>query len=578
MKILKTKKSKLKFVISALASCFCMMLVTPFIGEQFGFANSFSDVYLDGTHIGAIKDPANVESLLLEARLQLAQEQKTMVLADVACTYQPVETWFSKSMSEEELYEKLYNHLKNDTVDIQRAYMMKIGTYTVYLDTIEDVYQTLELAKEKYDPENRFQVNIIADNEREINMYTAELISSNVEIQEIETVGIRVSEIPLGGSVLPSEDSDENQASGEETSSEGEDTQQPSDEQESDEVSPIEGEDLQQPSPEEEDQQADTQASASEDEEGAEEQPGADGLKEMHFGEKVEISEAYVSKSLITSAEEAADQITKDSQKNEIYEVKSGDTLSTIANSHGLFVKEVLALNSGLSENTMLQIGDEIIITVPQPELTIRTVEQSTYEEAFFGEVEYIYNDSWYTTKSVVLQEEEAGYHEVTAMITKQNGTEQSREIISEVVLKEPVCKKIEVGTQTPPTYIKPLSGGRQTSGYGRRKAPTKGASTNHRAIDWATPTGTAIWASCGGTVSVAGWQSGYGYVVYINHPDGNQTRYGHLSKILVSAGQKVKQGQKIALSGNTGRSTGPHLHFELRVNGTPVNPYNYIR
>lgn len=578
MKILKTKKSKLKFVISALASCFCMMLVTPFIGEQFGFANSFSDVYLDGTHIGAMKDPANVESLLLEARLQLAQEQKTMVLADVACTYQPVETWFSKSMSEEELYEKLYNHLKNDTVDIQRAYMMKIGTYTVYLDTIEDVYQTLELAKEKYDPENRFQVNIIADNEREINMYTAELISSNVEIQEIETVGIRVSEIPLGGSVLPSEDSDENQASGEEPSSEGEDTQQPSDEQESDEVSPIEGEDLQQPSPEEEDQQADTQASASEDEEGAEEQPGADGLKEMHFGEKVEISEAYVSKSLITSAEEAADQITKDSQKNEIYEVKSGDTLSSIANSHGLFVKEVLALNSGLSENTMLQIGDEIIITVPQPELTIRTVEQSTYEEAFFGEVEYIYNDSWYTTKSVVLQEEEAGYHEVTAMITKQNGTEQSREIISEVVLKEPVCKKIEVGTQTPPTYIKPLSGGRQTSGYGRRKAPTKGASTNHRAIDWATPTGTAIWASCGGTVSVAGWQSGYGYVVYINHPDGNQTRYGHLSKILVSAGQKVKQGQKIALSGNTGRSTGPHLHFELRVNGTPVNPYNYIR
>ena len=104
------------------------------------------------------------------------------------------------------------------------------------------------------------------------------------------------------------------------------------------------------------------------------------------------------------------------------------------------------------------------------------------------------------------------------------------------------------------------------------------GASSNHRAIDWATPTGTAIWASSGGTVSVAGWQSGYGYVVYINHPDGNQTRYGHLSKLLVSVGQKVKQGQKIALSGNTGRSTGPHLHFELRVNGTPVNPYKYIK
>ena len=102
--------------------------------------------------------------------------------------------------------------------------------------------------------------------------------------------------------------------------------------------------------------------------------------------EKVEISEAYVSKELVTNPEEAADQITKESQKNEIYEVRSGDTLSTIANGHGLLVKEGLALNSGLTEHTTLQIGDEIIITVPQPELTIMTTEQSTYEEEYFAE------------------------------------------------------------------------------------------------------------------------------------------------------------------------------------------------
>ena len=538
MRILRTKKAKLNFVIAAFLSCFCMMLVTPFIGEQFGFANSFSNVYLDGEYIGAIKDPANVEALLLDARLQLAKEQKEMILAEVDCYYTPVEEMFSKSMSEHELYDKLYNHLKNASVDIQRAYLMKIGTYTVYLNTIEDVYKVLDLAKEKFDPENRFQVNIIADDEREINMYTAELISSHVQVQDIETVGIRVSEIQLRD-VL---ETDEPQT------------------QETEE--PVADE------PEEEVQEEEIPEPLA---------PEEDGLKGMAFGEKVEISEAYVSKSLITSPEEAADQITKESEKNEIYVVQSGDTLSTIANGHGLYVKDVLALNSGLTERTMLHIGDEIIITVPQPELTIMTVEQSTYEEEYFAEVEYVYNDNWYTTKSVVLQEQEAGYHEVTALITKRNGTEESREMIDEVVLKEPVKKIVEVGTQTPPTYIKPLSGGRQTSGFGRRKAPTKGASTNHKAIDWATPTGTAIWASSGGTVSVAGWQSGYGYVVYINHPDGNQTRYGHLSKILVSPGQKVKQGQKIALSGNTGRSTGPHLHFELRVNGSPVNPYNYF-
>ena len=139
MRILKTKRAKLNFVISAIVSCFCMMLVTPFIGEQFGFANSFSNIYLDGEHVGTIKDPANLESLLLDARLQIAKEQKEMVLAEVDCYYTPVEELFSRSMSEEELYDILYNHLKNASVDIQRAYLMKIGNYTVYLNTIEDV-------------------------------------------------------------------------------------------------------------------------------------------------------------------------------------------------------------------------------------------------------------------------------------------------------------------------------------------------------------------------------------------------------------------------------------------------------
>ena len=83
--------------------------------------------------------------------------------------------------------------------------------------------------------------------------------------------------------------------------------------------------------------------------------------------------------------------------------------------------------------------------------------------------------------------------------------------------------------------------------------------------------------ASSGGTVTRAGWLGGYGYVVYIKHPGGVETRYAHNSKVLVSAGQTVKQGQKIALSGNTGVSTGPHLHFELRLNGTAVDPFAYM-
>ena len=135
----------------------------------------------------------------------------------------------------------------------------------------------------------------------------------------------------------------------------------------------------------------------------------------------------------------------------------------------------------------------------------------------------------------------------------------------------EPVAQAIEKGTKTPPTYMKPLSGGRMTSGFKMRWG------SMHRGIDWACPIGTSIMASCGGTVVQAGWFSSYGNCVTLQHPDGRQTRYAHLSKILVSRGQSVSQGQKIALSGNTGRSTGPHVHFEIIINGSRVNPLKYL-
>ena len=151
------------------------------------------------------------------------------------------------------------------------------------------------------------------------------------------------------------------------------------------------------------------------------------------------------------------------------------------------------------------------------------------------------------------------------------------REILKPEVVLDAVPKIEQRGTKIPTTYIKPITGGRMTSRFGRRSAPTKGASTYHRGIDWATPVGTAVMASATGTVSKAGWGRGYGYVVYIDHADGRQTRYGHLSKVLVSAGQSVTQGQKIALSGNTGVSTGPHVHFEILINGSQVNPLDYL-
>ena len=117
------------------------------------------------------------------------------------------------------------------------------------------------------------------------------------------------------------------------------------------------------------------------------------------------------------------------------------------------------------------------------------------------------------------------------------------------------------------------------TSGYGRRDQPTAGASTSHKALDIGISYQT-VYAPADGYIVTAGWQSGYGNFIMIKHSNSLYTCYGHLSGYKVSSGQTVTRGQAIATSGNTGVSTGPHLHFEVRTNGSydsRVNPLNYI-
>lgn len=128
-------------------------------------------------------------------------------------------------------------------------------------------------------------------------------------------------------------------------------------------------------------------------------------------------------------------------------------------------------------------------------------------------------------------------------------------------------------------SFICPLKGKIHiTSPYGMRIHPIRRKRHFHCGIDLKARVGTAVYASMSGKVIYAGRYGGYGKLVIIQHSNGFTTRYGHLSKTKVGVGQRIKQGQLIALSGNTGVSTGPHLHFEIRKNGKPHNPANYIR
>lgn len=120
--------------------------------------------------------------------------------------------------------------------------------------------------------------------------------------------------------------------------------------------------------------------------------------------------------------------------------------------------------------------------------------------------------------------------------------------------------------------FIQPVSG-RMSSGFGMRRHPISGRSKMHTGVDWAAPTGTPIKAAGAGKVITAAYLRGYGNTVVIDHGGGISTLYGHCSRLFVSSGQSVTTGQKIAAVGSTGYSTGPHLHFEVRVNGKPVNP-----
>lgn len=154
-----------------------------------------------------------------------------------------------------------------------------------------------------------------------------------------------------------------------------------------------------------------------------------------------------------------------------------------------------------------------------------------------------------------------------TLPMTESNGTTISTQVVSDrAVDSSPLNPSRKLSYQLPVS-------GRLSSRFGRRIHPIDRTAKFHTGLDLAVPRGTSVQAAAGGEVSFAGWSGGYGNLLIIQHPDGRETRYGHLDQLLVVVGDKVAAGQGVALSGSTGKSTGPHLHFEIRENGHVVDP-----
>ena len=299
------------------------------------------------------------------------------------------------------------------------------------------------------------------------------------------------------------------------------------------------------------------------------------------FEEDVEIRQEYVPTDAIMNLGYIAELLYSTKTAEVTYEVKKGDTWSQIAARNNMTSSELLALNPGYNINK-LQIGEVLTLSASVPYLTMTVEKQERYLDDVAYNIEYTDSADLYQGDYKVTSKGEYGKADVMAKTTYVNGEETERTILSSVTLKEPVTEYRLRGTKPRPTWYPTGSfrwptSGRVTSYFGGRKSPGGIGSTNHKGIDIAVPRGTPIYAADGGTVTYAGWMSGYGYLVEINHGNGYVTRYGHNSSLTVSVGQHVYKGQQVARAGSTGNSTGNHCHFEVRYNGVAKNPLNYL-
>lgn len=300
-------------------------------------------------------------------------------------------------------------------------------------------------------------------------------------------------------------------------------------------------------------------------------------VESVRFLEKVDIKKANTDLEDLHSEEEMVDLLCTSGEKETVHKVVAGDTLHSIAKKYDVWEDQLLADNKGINSKK-LEVGSNIIVKQQAPVLTYEVVEKITYDKVIEHKVEEQKSADIYEGMTETQQTGSDGLSEITARVTLQNGKKVVEEDLVTTVKEEPVTEVVLVGTkERPPTvgsgkYIWPLKDSfTQTSGFGSRWG------RQHKGIDLAVSVGTTVYAADGGTVVEAQYSGSYGNVVMIDHQNGQETRYAHNSKLLVKKGDKVYQGQPIAKSGNTGRSTGPHVHFEIRFNGEPRNPLNYL-
>ena len=316
-------------------------------------------------------------------------------------------------------------------------------------------------------------------------------------------------------------------------------------------------------------------------------------VKEFYAGEEeidsVEILQDITLESYITfnpedaneqavEAEELFEKLMTYDIKEVKYVVKAGDSIQGIAKSMAIPEEDVIKMNPGLNDEELVE-GKKL--TINKPEYLLDVVVEKTVVATEAIPFDTVYEedaDMYVDEEEVVKTEGQEGILETVSKVVEVNGVVQEQSEVSKTVVTEPTNKVILKGTkERPPATVWPYIG-RVTSYFGYRYDVYYVGTSDHAGIDISASYGSPVVAFRAGVVTgETGWDGGYGYCVHIDHGNGLESLYGHNSSILVSPGQQVEPGDIVALAGSTGWSTGTHVHFELRLNGVPVDPMAYL-
>ncbi len=304
--------------------------------------------------------------------------------------------------------------------------------------------------------------------------------------------------------------------------------------------------------------------------------------EKVNFVQSVKLVDGLYPQTTVKESGEIEQLITSEVEGQKTYTVKEGDSPWKIARTVGVSVSDLLLLNPGIDKS--LLPGRDVLVSQAEPFLPIKVTKTIIYEDSLPYETVQTKSSSYTRGYTKITKKGVNGVQEITAEVTLVDGVETDRKILTSRVVQEPVAEQVTVGTKE----IKVSTGGSTSSvGTGRFMWPVVGGGSvscgfqgyvGHTGMDIVRYYGAEIVAADSGVVVIAKTNArGYGNHVMIDHGNGVQTLYAHLSKRYVSYGQKVSKGDTIGLMGRTGNVTGTHLHFEIRVNGRYMNPMRYF-